>query len=556
MRDLMTTTFSQWWHRGVPPCGDRRSHARSPLEVADGLPNRQSAAARWLNLYVLAALCVLLWTAFALLDVDVLNWLARFDTDHEGWYIDETVVVTVLWFVGWVAVEAIKLRHEVERRRQAELTASSLARHDPLTGLPNRRVLLESVAEAAMSASAEHPAALLLIDLDRFKPVNDLHGHAVGDALLCEVAGRLTALTEHCGLAARLGGDEFAVLLPQATDTSDISRTAGRIIARLSEPTYIDSKRVEIGASIGIALTPIDGIDASQLLRAADVALYRSKAEGRGICRFFEDSMDAIVREEAAIKAELREAIATGQIIPFYQPTVDLETGEVNGFEVLARWRHPSRGLLLPEKFIAAAEDIGLITRMTISLFEQVCSDMHKWPDDYRFSINISPSQLYDATLFDRLREVMGRSGIQPCRFEMEITEGALIDDIERARAVVQSLRDIGFTVALDDFGTGYASLYHLREIQFDRVKIDKTFVLDIDKDARAATYVEAMVRLGSSLHLSVTAEGIEDHAALEMLRHFGCAVGQGFWFSEPLPAADIAAAVARLEYAGGRAVV
>ena len=295
----MTMTFSQWWHHGAPPRGERRTRARSPQDIADGSADRLSVAARWLSLYVLAALCILLWTAFALLDLDVLCWLARFDTDHEGWFIDETVVAAVLWFVGWVAVEAIKLRHEVGRRRQAELTASSLARHDPLTGLPNRRVLLEAIAEAAMGASAAHQAALLLIDLDRFKAVNDLHGHGIGDALLCEVADRLTALIEHCGIAARLGGDEFAVLLPQATDTTDISRTAGRIIVRLSEPCYIDSQRVEIGASIGIALTSIDGSDASQLLHAADVALYRAKAEGRGVCRFFEDGMDAIVREEA-----------------------------------------------------------------------------------------------------------------------------------------------------------------------------------------------------------------------------------------------------------------
>jgi diguanylate cyclase (GGDEF)-like protein len=502
------------------------------------------------NGYVLAVCFVLLGVILVRLDLDLFAAIAVLDSSHEGWHIDEAATMLVAWAVTWIGFYAVRLKREVERRQDAERVASSLARHDPLTGLPNRRVLVEALSEAVRMASADRPAFLLLIDLDRFKPINDLHGHATGDSLLCEVAARLTTLADGHGMAARLGGDEFAVLLPTGTDRDQIPRIADRVVSRLSESYYIAQHRLEIGASIGIALAPADCHDGPSLLHAADVALYRAKRAGRSTYRFFEHAMDVALQEQAAIKADLRAALADKQIVPYYQPTVDLGTQQVNGFEVLARWQHPTRGVLMPDKFIRAAEDMNLISELTISLFEQVCADAKTLPGRHRFALNLSPLQLHDKDLFDRMRILYTEAGLGADRFEIEITEGALVENIANARATVDSLRRAGFSIALDDFGTGYSSLYHLREIQFDRVKIDRSFIRDIGTDERAASYADAMIQLGRSLHLNVTAEGIEDQAVLNRLKQMGCDVGQGYLFAKPMPALAVAAALEQLSHA------
>jgi diguanylate cyclase (GGDEF)-like protein len=501
------------------------------------------------NGYIIAIFCAALGATLAWRGSDVIAAIASLDAEHEGWHIDHVAMAVVGWAVTWTGLIAMSLKREVRLRLDAERISSSLARHDPLTGLPNRRVLIEALSEIATVASVDQMASLLLIDLDRFKPVNDLHGHAAGDLLLCEVAGRLIALVDGHGMAARLGGDEFALLLPTVANREQLLKFGDRVVSRLSEPYYIAQHRLEISASVGIALAPTDGHDGPSLLHAADVALYQAKRAGRGTCRFFEHAMDVALQEQAAIKADLHEAIVGKQIVPYYQPTVDLATQQVNGFEVLARWQHPTRGVLTPDKFIQAAEDMNLLSELTISLFEQVCADAEHLPERHRISLNLSPLQLHDKALFEKMRVLYTEAGLDAGRFEIEITEGALIENIVNARATVDSLRQAGFSVALDDFGTGYSSLYHLREIHFDRVKIDRSFIRDIGTDERAASYADAMIRLGRSLHLNVTAEGVEDEAALNRLMQMGCDVGQGYLFAKPMPMRAVAAALDRLSH-------
>jgi diguanylate cyclase (GGDEF)-like protein len=468
---------------------------------------------------------------------------ARLDAQYPGWYVEELAVA--LMVAGFACLilavrRSYELRHEIVARRRAEAAADRLARHDPLTGLPNRRVFQEITARMISGLRPGGSVAAMLLDLDGFKIVNDLYGHAVGDELLCMVAERLCRAVAGNGTVARLGGDEFVVATIAGIDKIKLSGIADRIVTEVGEPFFVQDRRIRVGASIGISICPNDACTVSDLLHTADVAMYRAKDAGRSTFRFFEPDMDATLREQAELKAELREAIATGQIVPFYQPLIDLVTRNVDGFEVLARWQHPTRGLLTPEKFISLAEDMKLITPMTLALFRQVCADARDWPSQYRLSLNISPTQLPEAELFVAIAAMMSEAGIAMSRLEVELTEGSLIKDMQQAASVIDGLKAMGITIALDDFGTGYSSLYHLREIDFDKVKIDRSFVQNIGRDPRAASYVEAMIGLGRSLHLQTTAEGIEDAEVLAKLEELGCTFGQGYIFARPLSGHDV----------------
>jgi diguanylate cyclase (GGDEF)-like protein len=468
---------------------------------------------------------------------------ARFDAKYQGWNIEEfAVILMVAGFACLVLAirRSYELRQEIVARRHAEAAAERLARHDPLTGLPNRRVFQEITSGMIAGLRPGDTVAAMLLDLDGFKVVNDLYGHAIGDELLCAVVERLCRAVAGNGTVARLGGDEFVIATTAGIDKIKLSGIAGRIVAEVAEPFFVQDRRICIGASVGIGICPTDARTVSDLLHAADVAMYRAKDAGRSTFRFFEPDMDATLREQAELKAELREAIAGGQIVPFYQPLVDLLTRNVDGFEVLARWQHPTRGLLAPDKFISLAEDMKLITPLTLALFRQVCADARDWPPQYRLALNISPTQLPEAGLFVALVAMMREAGIAISRLEVELTESSLIKDMQQAARVIDGLKAMGITVALDDFGTGYSSLYHLREIEFDKVKIDRSFVQNIGRDPRAASYVEAMIGLGRSLHLQTTAEGIEDAAVLAKLEQLGCTFGQGYIFARPLSGHDV----------------
>jgi diguanylate cyclase len=432
---------------------------------------------------------------------------------------------------------------DLRDRKTAERRIDFLANHDPLTGLPNRRVFSEAV-EAVLRDDSPR-CAVMFIDLDGFKSVNDMHGHAMGDALLSAIGKRVTASLPGDALLARLGGDEFAILVRGECDTNELVRIADRVTTALTEPMSCGGIGIEIGASMGIARVPEDASDPGELLRTAEIAMYRAKQAGRGIYRFFEPAMDLELKDKSAFKLELRQAIAEGQIVPFYQPLVDLSTGSICGFEVLARWRHPVRGLLGPDRFIPVAEDMRVVGALCTAILRQACRDADRLSPCCRLSVNLSPVQLRDHDVPGQIAAALAETGFDPRRLEVEVTESALIEDMPTAQKILGALRDLGVTLALDDFGTGFSSLYHLRELQFDKIKIDKSFVMSTENEPERLRYLHAMVGLGRTLQLEVTAEGIETVEMLAELLRAGCAFGQGNLFGRPMPAEALPALIA-----------
>lgn len=423
--------------------------------------------------------------------------------------------------------------------KQDEVTR--LALHDPLTGLANRRYLhLQLEGAIARAARDQTGFALLMIDLDGFKPVNDRHGHTAGDEVLMEVSQRLNALVRKGEIVARLGGDEFVVVLNPSTLGDAPIRAAQRLIASLSECIVLPQGEVRISASVGVAFYPTDGANTDDLIRKADVALYRAKNEARGDVRFFQQSMDEDVRERDALELDLRTAIAAGAIVPCFQPLMDLANGQLTGFEVLARWPHPTRGLVPPNTFVPIAEDTGQIDALTVSVMRAALLAARHWDPKLTIALNIAPQQLKSDLLIERLLGVLRETGFPPERFEIEITENALIGDLELARRIVQGLKALGIRVALDDFGTGYSSLSHLSELPFDKLKIDRSFIHTMHSRPESATIVNAIIGLGRSLNMPTTAEGVESVADAELLTRLGCNVGQGFLYSRPLPAREV----------------
>jgi diguanylate cyclase (GGDEF)-like protein/PAS domain S-box-containing protein len=442
--------------------------------------------------------------------------------------------------------------------RQAEALIRHHADHDALTGLPNRRAFYERIEDQLARANRLGGSfAVLLVDLDRFKPVNDAHGHTAGDSVLCEVAGRIGTVIRRGDAVARLGGDEFAVISETRgrAGADWAGKLAQRIISAVRAPIATAGTVIELGASIGIAQFPSDGASAESLLHAADVAMYRAKNEGRGGYRFFEQAMDIEMREKAALEADLRAAIAAGEIRPYYQPLMSLRDNRLLGFEILARWQHPKRGAVSPDIFIPLAERVGLISELTYALLREAGRDAKNWPQHLSLSLNISPLQLANDQLPVELLAVLTEVGFPPGRLEVEITENALVSDLEAAKSVLSSLQNLGIRIALDDFGTGYSSLHHLRELQFDKLKIDRSFVQSMCSDPESAKIVSAILGLASSLGLPTTAEGIEDQEVLRKVIEGGAEYGQGHLFGRALPASEVALLVARAVRPERRAV-
>jgi diguanylate cyclase (GGDEF)-like protein len=439
--------------------------------------------------------------------------------------------------------QACLIEAEHERTLEAQARAERLARHDALTGLPNRRFFTEALGR--LTADQDQPAAVMMIDLDRFKPVNDAYGHDAGDAVLNELAQRFMAHRDELGTVARLGGDEFAVAFPTSADKSHATRIAQLLRVIISQPIQLDNAVVEVGATIGIALFPPDGTSPAALLRAADLAMYQAKANSHGRYRFFDPSIEDNVQARAVLHADVRRAVSAGEIVPYYQPLVAIDGGELVGFEVLARWIHPERGLIMPDAFIPAADEIGVLTDLTYRLLERVCREVREWPSTLTLSINLAPSQLRDPLIASNLVAILDNYGIAPQRIEVEVTENALITDFEGTKQVLSRLQKRGIRVALDDFGTGYASLNHLREFKFDKIKIDRSFLSGLDDGSKNEGIVRAMITLGKSLDLSITAEGIEDVSQWAHLSEWGCDFGQGYLFGKGMPAGKAKAMIA-----------
>jgi len=454
--------------------------------------------------------------------------------------IDELILISTVLVLGflWAMRRLIRERKDGERRAAVEREIRTLAFHDALTGLPNRRQFddaLKAAAAAPPRSGASH--GVFMLDLNGFKRVNDIFGHAAGDEVLINIGARLTRAVRFGDMVARLGGDEFAILATQLSGPEAATSVALRIMEELQEPVVAAGREHAIASAIGIALTPQDSRDPAELMRMADIALYRAKEQGRSAMRFFEPEMDTHARERDDLERALREAVTTDAIVPMYQPLVDLKTGKVREFEALARWVDPVLGEVPPERFIPIAEDSGLIAEMTDRLLIHACMDAKNWPADVQLSFNISPVLLRDPGFGLRLLSLLGRTGFPPYRLEIEITESALVRDLDAAQKALGGLREVGIKIALDDFGTGYSSLYHLRNFKLDKIKIDRSFVGEMTSNRESEAIVRALVGLGSGLGLEVTAEGVETEEQKRLLSDQGCGQAQGFLYSEAISA-------------------
>ena len=444
---------------------------------------------------------------------------------------------------GWVATF-----EDITERRRNEARIIHMARHDGLTDLPNRTALREAGAELLRQArEAGTGLAVLCLDLDRFKPVNDSFGHAVGDGLLKAVAARLRTQVRGHDLVARLGGDEFAVLYA-VEDAEGAAALAQRLIRIVSAPYRLDDVTAEIGMSVGIALVGPDagaGRDIERLLKEADMALYEAKAGGRGTARLFETKMDETARERLTLERELREALQDGRFELHYQPLVDLSDDRITGMEALVRWRHPERGLVSPALFIPLAEETGLIVPLGDWVLRQACRDAAGWPGGISVAVNVSPLQLRHRGFAQSVLAALAAGGLDAARLELEITESVLLDDTEANLETLHTLRRLGVRISMDDFGTGYSSISYLRRFPFDKIKIDRSFVRDCAGSPDAGAIIRAIVGLGASLGITTLVEGVETEPQLATVRAEGAREVQGFLFSPPRPAAEIAALLA-----------
>ena len=438
---------------------------------------------------------------------------------------------------GWVTTY-----EDVTERRAAEQRLAHMARHDALTELPNRLLLSEHMPQALARASRNGGLAVLCLDLDRFKAVNDALGHAAGDALLRAVSQRLRDCTREIDLIVRLGGDEFAIVQEAPAQLTDAVALARRLIEVLSAPFDLDGQQVVIGTSIGIALSEDGQARPEALLKCADLALYRAKAEGRGTFCLFEAEMDALIQVRRALELDLRHALAGGQLELFYQPLVHAGDGSISGFEALLRWRHPERGLVSPAIFIPVAEEIGLIDAIGAWALRRACRDAAGWPGTRKVAVNLSPAQFRGGTLVEDVANALAASGLPPGRLELEITESVMLQDDDSVLATLHGLRALGVRIAMDDFGTGYSSLSYLRRFPFDKLKIDQSFVRGMDDRGDCLAIVRAVIGLGRSLGMAVNAEGVETPEQLAALRAEGCNELQGYLFSRPRPGSEVEA--------------
>jgi diguanylate cyclase (GGDEF)-like protein len=429
---------------------------------------------------------------------------------------------------------------EQERARSAEQKAQVLAYRDPLTGLENRRALTERL-DTFVSRHQPEQIYLFMLDLDLFKGVNDAHGHGAGDRLLQAVAGRLANIVGGVGNAYRLGGDEFAVTLQLAMDGHTAAMaTADRLVQEIAAPFRIDGFLHYISASIGISRFPADASGREALMQHADIAMYNAKSLGRSRHSSFQPSMGAELAARVVLEREIRADFQTDAFHPYYQPIVNLSSGCIVGFEMLARWRRTDGAMVGPNQFIPIIEECGLIGELMLSLLEQVCVDAASWPPELTIAVNVSPIQFRDPWLSEKILAVLTRQGFPSGRISLEITENALISDPVAAQRIIESLKNQGMSLALDDFGTGYSSIQHLRMLPFDKLKIDRSFVRNVDTDGDAYRMVMAMIRLAQSLQLSVVAEGVESRSVCDTLQRLGCQEVQGYLFGEPMSVADV----------------
>jgi diguanylate cyclase (GGDEF)-like protein/PAS domain S-box-containing protein len=469
----------------------------------------------------------------------------------DGSLIDVAIYSRLLVFEGRRAVLLALM--DITERKRAEARLAFMAQHDGLTGLPNRILLRQRLDELlAHTRRTGDKVAVMFLDLDNFKTINDTLGHAAGDKLLKGVTRRLRSSLREDDAVARLGSDEFAVVQAGVSRPEEIAQLARRLIQTISEPYLFDGHTIVSGASIGIAIAPGDGDDAEKLLKNADMALSRAKSEGLGTFSFFEAEMDARAQSRRRIEIELREAIEANVLQPHYQPLIDLTNGRITGLEALVRWPHAERGMVSPAEFIPVAEETGLISAVGGLMLRRACWDAAQWPDDVRVAVNLSPLQFRVGNLLSVVMDALKVSGLPPKRLEIEITETVLLDKSDQVLATLHALRALGVRISMDDFGTGYSSLSYLRSFPFDKIKIDQSFVRDLDSNHDAQAIIRSIVSLGRGLGVTITAEGVETEAELSCLRSEGCHEGQGFLFSRARPNAEIAQLLLAQRHAQG----
>jgi diguanylate cyclase (GGDEF)-like protein len=439
----------------------------------------------------------------------------------------------------------VSTTEDITEQRRSEDKIAHMALHDALTGLANRSLLNERLEHALARAKRGEIVATHMLDLDHFKQVNDTLGHGAGDKLLCMVADRLRAQVRDSDTIARMGGDEFAIMQVEITQPSDAISFANRVIESVSAPYDIDGRQVVIGTSIGIALAPTDGATPDEIMRNADLALYRAKGDGRATYRFFELEMDTQMQTRRALEGDLRSALLANEFELHYQPIVDLASNDISGFEALIRWRHPEKGFISPGAFIPLAEEIGLIVPLGEWIIREACATAAKWPGDLRIAVNLSPAQFRSAGLLQVIIGALAVSGLAPSRLELEITETILLHDNEATLDTLYRLRELGVRIAMDDFGTGYSSLSYLQAFPFDKIKIDRSFVKDIANSTGSLNIVRAVAALAQGLGIATTAEGVETEEQLSTIRSEGCTEMQGYLFSRPVAADAIEALLA-----------
>jgi diguanylate cyclase (GGDEF)-like protein len=435
---------------------------------------------------------------------------------------------------GWVATH-----EDITERRQLEARLNHLAHYDALTGLVNRTLLRERLDEALAGLDGSETLAVLCLDLDHFKHINDTLGHPTGDALLKKVAERLNASVHATDLVARLGGDEFAVIQTGGTPRT-ATELASRILEAFNEPYEVSGHNLPVGVSIGIAMAPADGTDPDALFKNADLALYLAKGEGRGAYRFFETDMDMRMHARRQLELDLRQALAKGEFELHYQPILELETNKIGGFEALLRWNHPSSGRVAPGDFIPLAEETGLIVPIGEWVLRRACADAAGWAEELSVSVNVSPMQFKNQNLVQTVFNALAASGLAPARLELEITETVLLHNTEATLDTLRRLRALGVRIAMDDFGVGYSSLSYFQSFHFDKIKLDRSFINGLNRDESSLAILRAVASLGANLSITTTAEGVETEEQLEQIRKEGISQVQGYLVSPPRAAQDL----------------